>query len=972
MKNKQTNLSVANFSLSAKKLGLAFIVLGSMASYGQKKPLDHSVYDHWQSITTKEFTNDGKWLLYEVAVQQGDGTLYLQTTDFSKKIAVNRGQKPVFTADSKFAVFSITPTYEDLKQVRIKKKKQDEIAKDSLGILNLKTAELIKLDNVKSFKVPEKKTSYLAYLLEPVNDTIASDNKEQDNKDKKAPKKGKKDKNKTYELVVQDLASNTKHSFSDVSDYYFDKNGQYLVFVTKDPNQKEDKSDKQEDSTEPVQEPNKEYGIFVVDLKTGNKVNILLGKGEYTQFSFDQDSKIFAFIANDDPEKALEKTYRIYTSDFSSQAKLLAQDNSKGVPNDWKISPHYKPVFSENSKRIYLGLAQTQMVKDTTLIAEDHAIVDIWHFNEDVLQTQQIVNLEKDLKKSYLATIDLVSQNGIVSLADPEVDQVQLVDKGDASFVLASGNYGYRVQRQWDISGYSSYYLVDVNTGVRTTVVENLKGQVRVSPKGQSVVYFNSEDQNWYAYDVKSKITKNLTKDLEVSFADELNDVPDAAGPYRIQGWTQDDESVLLRDRYDIWEFFLSSNKPARMITNGYGRLHKTSFDLLNLDKEKTAFTRKEQVILAAFNTVNKKAGLFQTQIQSSKSPKELILEDYSGFNTLFKAQDAVMYGYLKGSFKESNNLYITNNLTKATKVSDINPQQADYLWGSAELVEWVTPNGFQSQGVLYKPEGFDPNKKYPMIVYFYERLSDNLNRYEAPAPTPSRLNISFFVSNGYLVFTPDISYVDGYPGKSAEEFINSGVDYLKQNPWVNAEKIAIQGQSWGGYQVTHLITVTDMYAAAWAGAPVVNMTSAYGGIRWATGMSRQFQYEKTQSRLGTDLWEGLDLYMENSPLFNMPNVTTPVVIMHNDNDGAVPWYQGIEMFMALRRLGKPAWLLNYNGDEHNLMKRQNRKDIQIRQQQFFDYYLKGAKAPVWMVKGVPAINKGKDWGFELTDQKVN
>lgn len=220
-------------------------------------------------------------------------------------------------------------------------------------------------------------------------------------------------------------------------------------------------------------------------------------------------------------------------------------------------------------------------------------------------------------------------------------------------------------------------------------------------------------------------------------------------------------------------------------------------------------------------------------------------------------------------------------------------------------------------------------------------------------------------------MFTPDVSYVDGHPGKSAEEYINSGVEYLKQNKWVNADKIAIQGQSWGGYQVAHLITVTDMYAAAWSGAPVANMTSAYGGIRWQSGMSRQFQYEKTQSRIGKTLWEGHDLYIENSPLFRMPYVKTPVVIMHNDNDGAVPWYQGIEMFMALRRLGKPAWMLNYNGDEHNLMKRQNRKDIQVRQQQFFDYYLKDGKAPVWMVKGVPATMKGKDWGFDLTEDQV-
>ena len=324
----------------------------------------------------------------------------------------------------------------------------------------------------------------------------------------------------------------------------------------------------------------------------------------------------------------------------------------------------------------------------------------------------------------------------------------------------------------------------------------------------------------------------------------------------------------------------------------------------------------------------------------------------------------------IKESYTDSPNIFSTSDFSKQDKLSDTNPQQKLYNWGTDELVNWTTPKGNSSTGVLYKPENFDPNKKYPMIVYFYEKLSDNLNRYVAPAPTPSRLNISYFVSNGYLVFTPDISYTDGLPGESAMEYINSGVEKLKQNSWVDGTKIGIQGQSWGGYQVAYLIAHTDMYAAAWSGAPVVNMTSAYGGIRWSSGMNRQFQYEKSQSRLGKNLWEAPDLYIKNSPLFTIDKVKTPVVIMSNDKDGAVPWYQGIEMFTALRRLEKPVWLLNYNGDDHNLIKRQNRKDIQIREQQFFDYYLKDAKAPAWMVKGVPATQKGKDWGFELTDEK--
>jgi dipeptidyl aminopeptidase/acylaminoacyl peptidase len=280
------------------------------------------------------------------------------------------------------------------------------------------------------------------------------------------------------------------------------------------------------------------------------------------------------------------------------------------------------------------------------------------------------------------------------------------------------------------------------------------------------------------------------------------------------------------------------------------------------------------------------------------------------------------------------------------------------------ELVSWKAYTGKKAEGILYYPENFDSKKKYPMIVYFYERNNQTLHNYIAPAPTGSRLNIPFFVSRGYIVFVPDIWYQKGYPGQGAYDYILSGTRAMIQKGFIDSTKIGLQGQSWGGYQIAYLINKTNLYAAAWAGAPVVNMTSAYGGIRWGPGIVRQFQYEKTQSRIGASLWERPDLYIKNSPLFSLPSVTTPLVIMSNDADDAVPWYQGIEYFTAMRRLNKKVWLLVYNNEAHNLLERKNKKDIQIREQQFFDHYLMGAPMPTWMSKGLPAIMKGRDWGL--------
>ena len=214
------------------------------------------------------------------------------------------------------------------------------------------------------------------------------------------------------------------------------------------------------------------------------------------------------------------------------------------------------------------------------------------------------------------------------------------------------------------------------------------------------------------------------------------------------------------------------------------------------------------------------------------------------------------------------------------------------------------------------------------------------------------------------LVFVPDVHYRVGYPGPSALDYVTTGVQSLVAKGFVDEKRIGIQGHSWGGYQVAYIVTKTNMFRAAEAGAIVANMVSAYGGIRWESGLARMFQYEKDQSRLGVTLWEKPDLYLKNSPIFEADKINTPLLLLHNDADGAVPWYQGIEMYLALRRLNKPSWMLNYNGEPHWPLKRENRIDFQTRMMQFFDHYLKDAPAPVWMKEGIPAIKKGIDRGY--------
>jgi dipeptidyl aminopeptidase/acylaminoacyl peptidase len=429
-----------------------------------------------------------------------------------------------------------------------------------------------------------------------------------------------------------------------------------------------------------------------------------------------------------------------------------------------------------------------------------------------------------------------------------------------------------------------------------------------------------------------------------------------------------DEKHVLVYDRFDIWSLDLNGSEIPVNITNGFGRINNLRFRYLKLDPEEESINRKNLICLSAFNYGTKESGFYNLKPGKPGDPEKQIMDKVSFPGNLLKAKSAEILLWQKGTFTDSPELYCSDrNFENVKRISVTNPQQAKYNWGTAELVEWTSFDHQKLQGILYKPEDFDPSKKYPMIVYFYEKSSDGLFNYMPPAPSASIINRVFAASNGYLVFVPDIPYVTGYPGQSCYNSVMSGTyALLDKYDYIDRNRLGLDGQSWGGYQIAYLVTQTDLFACAYAGAAVSDMISAYGGIRWGTGMSRMFQYEKSQSRIGGTLWDKPLQFIENSPVFWVPKIKTPLLLMHNDADDAVPWYQSIEFITALRRLDKPAWLLSYNDEAHNLLKRPNKKDISIRKMQFFDHYLKGAAMPFWMKYGISQTEKGRIDGYNL------
>lgn len=932
-------------------VGAAFLGLYSY-SYAQKKPLDHTVYDSWQSIGAKIISNNGQWSVYTITPQEGDAQLVIHNNKSGQQNTFSRAQGPLVTQDNRYVLYTIKPAFSDTRQARIKKKKPAEMPKDSLGIINLETLAkganaLTIVPNVKSFKAPAKGSGIIAYLLDIPADTT----KGAKPAPPKAPPVGDDkgaDAKENGILVINDLSRQKVDTFKAVSDYIISKPGNKLLIEV---------TPEKKDST-------LRDALLIWDVATRKTDTLSRGKAARKQLTFDEDGQQAAWVTSRDSAKAPIQYYALnYYKTGQDSGHIAADKNTPGLIKGWSVSDNGNLFFSKNGQRLFFGTAAIPTPKDTTIVDFEVAKVDIWHYQDDYLQPMQLKNADREAKRTYLAAYTPATHR-FVQLADTSLESITLPADNNSNYVLGSSDRNNRVQIQWIGRTLKNAYLINIQDGSRKLIRDTLDGRYLISPGGNYILWYDMAARHWFTYNVTSGATLNISKNIPTAMFDEEDDHPDLPSEYGIAGWLQNDQFVYIYDRYDIWKVDPAGKQAPEMITQGLGRREQLRFRNIRLDDEERFFKPSQTLLLETFQETSKYNGFYTASVTGKPKPPYKILLEPVSYSEPIKAKNTAAYLFTKADYQHSPDLYTGTSLDKATQISHINPQQQQYNWGTAELFKWTAYNGKPAEGILYKPEDFDAAKKYPVILYFYEKLSDGLYSYQPPAPTPSRLNISFFVSRGYLVLAPDITYEDGHPGQGAYDYIVSGARALAQNNWADSTRMGIQGQSWGGYQVAYLITRTPLFRAAWAGAPVANMTSAYGGIRWESGMNRQFQYEHSQSRIGATLWEKPALYIENSPLFHLPAVQTPLAIMANDADGAVPWYQGIELFTGLRRLGKPVWMLNYNNEAHNLVQRQNRKDIQRREQQFFDHFLKGEPAPQWLKTGVPATEKGKNWGW--------
>jgi dipeptidyl aminopeptidase/acylaminoacyl peptidase len=962
------------FSLCLVILGLIF-VLPVAAEQAKKetakRPLSHDDYDSWKSIVRQQISVDGKWILYLETPQDGEaeivakniktGKEYRHTIGYSgEDTNSERAANPEFTYDSTHVVFLISPSEAEIKEAKKakkEKKKDAEEPKKKLGIMDLSDGKVTTVERVKSFSLPEEAGGWVAYLKEAPPKEEKKEEKEKKEEEKKAEEKKaekkpeeekekeKKEKKKKYgtELGLRSLKDGSETMFADVMSYLFTKNGQYLLYTV---------SSKEKPETD---------GVYSTVPGSESSTPLLTGKGNYTKWSMDKENTVLAFLTDRDDYDADEPTFSLYGWKVGEpEASLwVSHTSTADFPEGMAVSDKSDISFSEDGKVVMFGIKEIPEPKKEEKEGEEEEEeekepkFDLWHWNDPYPQPQQKQMAQRVRDNTWESVYHLDTKT-FVKLADEEVPDVTLLRNGKVAWAETIVPYTKLVS--WD-GWYYDIYVIDPKDGQRTLVKKKLYGGASITPDGKYVDWF--EDGDWYVYDVSKGITKNITDSLDVRFERHDWDTPSPAYPYGFAGWTDNEKSILVYDRYDIWEI-KPDGSSARMITEGYGRKNDISFRYIRLDPEERTINPKKPMLLRATNEETMASGFFEDRVDGKKPPEKILMADKS-FATPRKAKNANMLLYSRSSFDEFPDLWVSDiDFKKPQKMTGLGKQMEPFIWGKSELRDFYSADGKPLKGILIKPDNFDPQKKYPLMVYIYETLHQMLHSFRSPSPGTS-VNPAYYVSNGYVMWIPDIEYGNGYPGRDALKCVLPGIQLLVEEGFINPKAIGIQGHSWGGYQVAYMITQTNIFAAVEAGAPVSNMTSAYGGIRWGSGMVRQFQYERTQSRQGASLWEVPLRYIENSPLFWANKVQTPILMIHNDKDGAVPWYQGIEYIMALRRLGKEAYMFNYNGEEHGLRKRVNQKHWTQCMAEFFDHHLKGTPAPKWMTDGIKAWEKKEE-----------
>jgi dipeptidyl aminopeptidase/acylaminoacyl peptidase len=926
----------------------ALIALSIGLAAQTKPPATFADYGKWEMLSLwggRLFSPDGRFATYAINRSNRNNDLVVANlTDGTTKVAPF-GVQPAFSADSKWLAYAIGQSEADQEKLRSEQKP----VQNQMGLLNLATGETMTIDAIESFTFSPD-GAFLA--IRPYGPEIAgSGGGAASGGGARGGARGgdtsaaAEDRPGTA-LIVRDLASGRETAFGNVSQFAWqDGERGHLLAVT-------------------ISSAGKTgNGVQLFDPATGVLRVLDSSAAIYTGLSWRHDAADLAVFRAKNDEKKDGSTYAVLAwtgLGASDRQRVYDPTADKTFPAGMRTVSFRRLSWSDDGRMVFLGVARWDDKLEPAGrggrggsgggASDQPSTIEIWHAGDIVVMPKQKLDAAADRRRSLLVAWNLDSGKLVTVAKDLTNEQVTPIRRTSLGYVAEWSKYAMNRTIGRPAADLS---LVDLSTGERTPLRANINDRfVQAGPAGKYLLFIEGDE--YWTINLATRAITNITKAVPTSFIDKESDqTSPQKPPFGVAGWTKDDGAVLLNDKYDVWLVPADGSKAERLTS---GAAEQVRHRLVRLDPDEEWVDLGKPVYLSLFGEWTKKSGYARRD--PSGAVTHLVWLDRS-VTLLTKAKSADVYGYLAQDYDTPVDLYVgAADLKNPKQVTRTDAFQSDYAWGRSELLDYKTPTGRRLQASLHYPAGYEAGRKYPMIVYNYELLSQNVHRYVAPSDR-EYYNISVFTSHGYFVLQPDIVFTPRKPGPSVIECVTAGVNKVIQMGVVDPKRIGVVGHSMGGYNTTILATRTSgIFAAAVAGAAMTDLVSYYGDHHWGQGIAETDHIETGQERMVVPLYEDLQEYIDNSAVFAVHTMTTPLLLEVGDSDGTVAWHQGIELYNVARRARKNVVMLAYMGEDHGLRQKANQSDYQRRILAWFGHYLKGEPAERWITDGQSFLDR--------------
>ena len=942
----------------------------------------------WNTIRQTTMSNDGKWFAYIVAPADSDVTIVLRGTAKDAKEtripAGNGGGSLAMSGDSKWLGYLVAPSRPaaggrggrggrgtgapppvDTAAGRGAAPPAGA-GTNKFVLVNLATGAKKEFERIRRFSFNTEDATWI--VMQGANDAAGG-----------------------ADLLLYNIASAETFNMGRAAEYAFNRDGDMLAYTMA--------------STDQVGN-----GVQLRNMKTGTSKSLENDRLLYSHLAW-VDSSAALSVMRGKPDSAAKDTvfsieaFTNFGPDGPTKRIVFSPTGRQDFPTGWKLASERAPRWSTGMTAAFFGVREIPKAPKAPAAgrgavpvaggapgaggtgaippggrgaaappasaADSIPSLILWHFKDPRLQSQQIVQEASDRTFNYLAEYR-VSDDKFVKLADDSIRNVTMTN-GD-KFAYGMNPAPYEERASYTGRTYQDVYTVDLKTGARHLIqTKKPTGPMSTSPDGAKAIFWG-KDANWWVLNLATGDSANITKGIPTSFANSEDDHNNLFVPaIQPRGWSKDNKYVLLYDNWDVWKVSVTPGAEAAVNLTGDGKRTQVHYQSTYRFEPTRAggagggrgggrgganpadgIDLTQPLYFGTYGEWTKREGL--SRVDPGQVGAKSLMSDDARFS-IQKARDADTYLYTRQTFTEYPNYWVMGpNFTAGYQITDVNPQAKELAWSSGtRLINYTSTKGDKLQGALYLPANYEPGKQYPMLVTIYEKRSQGKNSFVSPSDTRAP-DPTLYTNRGYIVFDPDIVYKINDPGMSAVWCLVPAVKAAIATGMVDAKHVGLWGHSWGGYQTAFMVTQTDIFAAAIAGAPLTNMVSMYASVYWNSGGSDAAIFESSQGRFKGNFIENREAYYRNSPVFFADKVHTPLMILQNDKDGAVDFNQGVTYYNTLRQLGKEVVFLEYVGENHGLAKPVNQKDYAIRMGEYFDHYLKGAPAPEWLKNGIPRL----------------